>query len=622
MNNKKVVLAAAFFGMCVSVMGQAVVLNRSDVAEKDTWKLEDIYASDQAWESAFKELKDAVPGLEKFKGTLAGSGSNLLTFITTYHGLMEKLGRIHAYSHMKNDQDKSQPLYQGMNDRAGSLGTQLESVVAFFIPELLAIPDQKMEELYKQEPKLDLYRHYFKNIRRRRAHTLSAAEETLLAKAGEITSASGKVFGVWNSADIQFPTMKDENGKDVPISNGLYGKYQQSQDRRLRKDSYMGLYVPYIQNRNMLAANYSGLVKSHVFNSNARKYDNCVEAALDANTVPVKVYRNLLDAVHEHIQTLHRYVALRKHILKLDKVHDYDLRAPLASAKPQTYTWEQATQMCLDGLSPLGENYLKILKGGFSDRWVDVYETKGKRGGAYSSGAYGVHPYVLMNYNGSLGDVFTIAHEMGHSLHTWFTQSNQPFVYGDYPIFLAEVASTANEALLQDYLVKKAKTDDEKLALMNAYLDQFNGTFFRQALFAEFELKSHEMVERGEALTADKLDKLFGDLYSFYYGPDFQIDRETKSMWSRIPHFYYNFYVFQYSTSFVASNALASKILEEGKPAQKKFLAFLSSGNSKDPIETLQIAGVDMSTKEPVVRTIKRMENILDQVEALYSKSK
>ena len=620
---KKLLLISTFAGILMtgSLFGQEGVKTRSQLADQDKWKLEDIFASDQDWENAFASLKSEIPGLAKFKGTLSVSGQAMLDFLTHYHGVLQRQGLVFVYSHMRNDENKSVPLYQAMNDRARSLFSELGAATAFFEPELLAITDQEMEKLYQREPKLELYRHYFKNIRRKMAHTLSEAEETILAMAGEIGAAPGQIFGVWNSADITFPKIKNDEGVEVQLTNGLYGKYQQSTNRQLRKDSYLGLYVPYLEHRNMLAANYSALVKSHVFFSKSKKYGSSLEAALDGNTVPVEVYHNLLSAVHDQIGTLHRYVSIRKKLMNLTEVHDYDLRAPLASSEQKNYSWQEAMQMCLEGLQPLGKDYLEVLNQGFTQGWVDVYETKGKRGGAYSSGSYGVHPYVLMNYNESLGDVFTIAHEMGHALHTYYTQKNQPFVYGDYPIFLAEVASTANEALLQDYLVKKAPNTQEKLALVNAYLDQFNGTFFRQALFAEFELKSHEMVEKGEALTADKLDSLFGDLYQFYYGSDFTMDRETSAMWSRIPHFYYNFYVFQYSTSFVASNALASKIIEEGEPAQKKFLAFLSSGNTMDPVETLQLAGVDMSTSEPVVRTIKRMEKLLDLVEDL-TKSK
>jgi len=596
---------------------QPVVKMRDQVDEKDKWKLEDIFESDEAWETSFNALKEKIPTLNTYQGTMSESGKNLLAFLGELHQTQKELGLLYAYSHMRNDEDKSLPKYQAMNDRARSLWSEMGAAVSFFQPEILAIPEAEFKALMAQEKELELYGQYFYNIRRQKDHTLTASEEALLARAGEIAGAPGQIFSVWNNADIQFPTMKNEKGEEVQISNGLYGKYQQSQNRQLRKDSYLGLYQPYLQHRNTLAATYAAHVKSSVFYSRAKKYDSALAAALDVNDVPVTVYHNLLEAVHEHIDTLHRFVEIRKRLLGVDAVHDYDLRAPLAKSTQKTYPWDKAVQMCMEGLQPLGKDYVAALNKGFTNRWIDVYETKGKRSGAYSSGSYGTHPYVLMNYNDSLGDVFTLAHEMGHALHTYYTQENQPFVYGDYPIFLAEVASTANEGLLQDYLVSKAENDEEKLALIAAYLDQFNGTFFRQALFAEFELKSHQMVEKGMALTADNLDELFGEIYQFYYGPNFKLDRETKAMWSRIPHFYYNFYVFQYSTSFVASNALVAKILDEGEVAQQRFLAFLSSGSTKGPLETLKIAGVDMSTKEPVVLTIKRMEKLLDQVDAL-----
>jgi len=596
----------------------AEIQDRSKVAEKDKWKLEDIYASDDAWENDFKLLQTEIPTFSEFTGRLDESGKTLLNFIQSSHKASGKLGILYAYAHMRNDEDKSNSNYQEIYDRISSLASVFAQSVAFFEPELLSIDNVRFDQLLEEEKGLELYAQFFDNIRRAKAHTLSAKEEGILAQAGELARGPGNIFGVWNSVDIQFPKIKDENGKEVQLSKGLYGKYQQVSDRELRKNSYLGLYEPYIANRNTLAATYTANVKTHVFYSRVKNYSSSLESALDANNIPVSVYTTLLDTVHENLAPLHRYVALRKKILGLkDGVHDYDLIAPLFPSQTREIPWDEAKSMCLDGLQAMGDDYIKVLAKGFNERWIDVYETKGKRGGAYSSGAYGIHPYVLMNYNGTLYDTFTLAHEMGHALHTYYTQETQPYVYGDYPIFLAEVASTASEAILQDYLLKKATSKEEKLGLLNAFLDNYSRTFFRQAVFAEFELKSHQMVERGEALTADKMDKLFGEIYSKTYGPDFVLDRECSALWSRIPHFYYNFYVFQYSTSFVASKALASKILEEGAPAQERFLKFLKSGNTKYAIDTLKIAGVDMTTKEPVVRTIQTMDKLLDEFEKL-----
>lgn len=380
----------------------------------------------------------------------------------------------------------------------------------------------------------------------------------------------------------------------------------------------MGLYKPFLEHRNMLATNYASIIKSHLFQARARHYQSTVEAALDVNAIPATVYEQLITATRAHLEPLHRYNALRKTILNLnDGVHDYDLRAPLFTMKEKSYSWEEAKQLCLEGAQPLGEEYVQLLRKSYNEGWIDVYETKGKRTGAYSSGAYGVHPYVLMNYNGTLNDVFTLTHELGHALHTWHTINHQPFVYGDYPIFLAEVASTANEALLQRYLIDHAQNKAEKRAYLNAYLDTFSQTFYRQVLFAEFEWRTHQRVEQGEALSADKLDAMFGELYQAYHGAAFVLDRETKALWSRVPHFYYNYYVFQYSTSFVASAALVAQILKEGAPARERYMNFLKSGNSRYALDTLELAGIDMRTDTPVIQALQYMNTLLDELESL-----
>jgi len=436
--------------------------------------------------------------------------------------------------------------------------------------------------------------------------------------SGEIQASAAEIFGVWESADIKFPFIKDEDGKDIRLTNGLYGKYQQHPERRLRKDSYLGLYEPFIQNRNTLATTYGAIIKSHIFNARVRKYESTVEAALDANAVPIEVFFTLIRTANDNLAPLHRYNLLRKEILKLsDGVHDFDLRAPLFEEKPRQYSWNEAIDLCLKGVQPLGDEYISVLKDSFNSGWIDVYENRGKRTGAYSSGTYGVHPYVLMNYNGTMNDIFTLAHEMGHALHTWYTINNQPFVYGDYPIFLAEVASTTNEALLQDYLIKNSENKNEKMNYINAYLDKFSQTFYRQVLFTEFEYESHKLMEEGQAITANRLDDLFGDLYQKYHGESFLLDRETKALWSRVPHFYYNYYVFQYATSFVASSALAKNILEDGEPAKQRYLEFLKSGRSEYPIDTLKKAGTDLSTNAPTITSLQWMDQLLDMLESL-----
>ena len=593
------------------------IQTRPEIDDQYKWKLEDIFPDDQNWEKYFLQLKADLPTLAAFQGKLAESEKILIDFIRQMHTVEELLGKLYAYAHMKNDQDKSMAYYQEMYERCSSLLVEYNQSVSFFEPEILQLSEQQISSLLAREGAA-VYRHFLENILRAREHLLSTKEERLLALSGEISQSPAEVFGAWDSADIVFPEMKDENNKPVTISNGLYGKYQQSPDRRLRKESYMGLYKPFVEHRNMLATNFSAIIKSHIFHSRSRNYTSTLEAALDVNAIPVSVYHKLIESTNQNLAPLHRYNQLRKDVLQLkDGVHDYDLRAPLFSSDAKEYSWEQAKQMCIEGAIPLGSAYQDLLRQSYREGWIDVYENKGKRTGAYSSGTYGVHPYVLMNYNGTLGDVFTLTHELGHALHTWYTTNHQPFVYGDYPIFLAEVASTTNEALLQQYLIDNATSKQEKMAHLNAYLDKFSQTFYRQVLFAEFELHTHKIVEKGQALSADKLDDLFGELYQTYHGPGFKLDRETKALWSRVPHFYYNYYVFQYSTSFTASFALAAQILEEGQSAQERYLNFLKSGNSQYAIDTLIAAGVDMRTDKPVRQTLNYMSKLLDTLEEM-----
>jgi oligoendopeptidase F len=592
--------------------------SRRAIPDQFKWQVSDIYENEKVWEGDFEKVKTNIPELTKFQGTLKSSGSHLLEFIKKMQAIEETIGRLFLYAHMRNDEDKSIPQFQEMYDRTRSLLVEFSQSIAFFQPEILELSNEQLEHFLKKEKGLELYRHFLDNIYRTKKHTLNASEERLLALSGEVMSAPAEIFATWDAADIVFPKIKDEQGNEIQLTQGLYGKFQQSSDRRVRKDSYMGLYVPFIEHRNTLAVNYSSIIKSHIFNARARNYRSTVDAALDENAIPVSIYKNLVEHTRNNLDPLHRYNRIRKEILKLnDGVHDYDLRAPLFTTKEKEFSWDEAIRLCLEGMQPLGPDYMQVLEKSFKEGWIDVYENKGKRTGAYSTGSYGVHPYVLMNYNGSMSDVFTLAHEMGHALHTHYTINNQPFVYGDYPIFLAEVASTANEALLQKYLIDNSPSKKEKLAYLNAYLDKFSQTFYRQVIFAEFELRSHELVEQGQALTADKLDDLFGEIYQTYHGPDFVLDREAKALWSRVPHFYYNYYVFQYSTSFVASSALVAKIIEEGEPARDRFLDFLKSGRSQYPVGTLKQAGIDMSSEEPVLLTIRWMDRLLDELEKM-----
>ncbi|MBD3225833.1 MAG: oligoendopeptidase F [Caldithrix sp.] len=593
--------------------------SRENIPEKFKWRLEDIFERDSLWEEAFAKLKQNIQSLKSYAGKITLSAKYLLHALQHIHEAENTLGKLFAYAHMRNDEDKRINKYQDMYERVNRLLVEFNEAVSFFEPELLSLNEVRLQKYYTDEPGLKVYSHLFHDIRRKGAHTLSEKEEKLLALSGEVQKSNAEVFATWEAADIIFPEMTDENGEQIPISNATYNRYQQHPDRRLRKDSYLGLYKPFLEHRHMLATNLSGIIKSHVFNASARHYPATLEAALDVNNIPVSIYTTLIDSTRKQLSSLHRYNTLRKQILQPDDehLHDYDLRAPLFSTSSEEYSWDRAQSLCLKSTEPLGKDYNDNLRSAFNSGWIDVYENKGKRTGAYSSGTYGVHPYVLMNYNNTIGDVFTLAHEMGHAMHTFYTTNNQPFVYGDYPIFLAEVASTANEALLQKYLIDHAEDDQQKGAYLNAYLDKFSQTFYRQIIFAEFEWRAHQLIEEGQALTADRLDQLFGDIYKEYHGPEFKLDRETNALWSRVPHFYYNYYVFQYATSFVASTALVKQILEEGEPAQTRYLNFLKSGSSKYPIETLQEAGVDMRTEKPIIQTIEWMDQLLDEMDAL-----
>jgi oligoendopeptidase F len=589
---------------------------RSEIPKTYQWKLEDIFLNDDLWERSYAIVQDSIPHLGAMQGKVGSSATHLALFLKKMNQTEETIGKLYAYAHMKNDEDKTVPQYQEQYDRMGRLLVEYNQTVSFFEPELLKMDQSVLQAFIDELDELKIYRHYLNNIYRMKAYTLSPEEERIIALSGEVLSAPAVLFDVWENADMELPKIVDEKEKTIQLTQALYGKFQQSPNRKIRKDSYKKLYKPFMANRNMLAQNYAAIVKSHIFNSRARGYKSALEAALHVNNISEGIYNNLIVSTRANLAPLHRYHALRKKALNLnDGVHDYDMRAPLFESETKSYTWEKAIELCLKGMEPLGEDYVKNLKKGFSSGWIDVYENKGKRSGAYSSGAYGVHPYVLMNYNETLNDVFTLAHEMGHALHTWYTIKHQPFVYGDYPIFLAEVASTANEALLQKYMIDNAASDKEKLSYLNAYLDSFALTFYRQVLFAEYEQRSHVLVEQGQALTADKLDHLFGSIYQDYHGKDFVLDRETKALWSRVPHFYYNYYVFQYSTSFVASMALVAAIFDEGQPAVNRYLDFLKSGRSKYAIDVLHEAGVDMTSAKPIEAALKLMNKLLDEVE-------
>ncbi|AIE59353.1 oligoendopeptidase F [Bacillus methanolicus] len=593
---------------------------RNEIPVEETWRLEDIFATDDEWEKEFEEVKKLIPGINRYKGKLGENADELYNALTFQDQLLERLGKLYTYAHMRYDQDTTNSFYQGMDDRIKNLYSQAASALAFIVPEILSIEEQKVAAFLEEKEELRLYKHALEEINLQRPHVLSAEQEALLAEAAEVMNASSNTFGMLNNADLVFPSIKDENGEEVEVTHGRYIRFLESSDRRVRKDAFMAVYSTYGKYRNTFASTLSGTVKKDNFNARVRKYNSARHAALAANNIPESVYDNLVNTINDNLHLLHRYVKLRKKVLGLDKLHMYDLYTPLVKDVKMEITYEEAKEIIVKGLAPLGEDYVNVLKEGFENRWVDVRENKGKRSGAYSSGAYGTNPYILMNWQDNVNNLFTLAHEFGHSVHSYFTRKNQPYPYGNYSIFVAEVASTCNEALLNDYLLKTIDDEKKRLYLLNHYLEGFRGTVFRQTMFAEFEHLIHQKAQNHEPLTADTLTKEYYELNKKYFGlEDIEIDEEIGLEWARIPHFYYNYYVYQYATGFSAATALSKQILEEGEPAVSRYIEFLKAGSSDYPIEVLKKAGVDMTSPKPIEEACKVFEEKLNEMESLLS---
>ncbi|MCH1626230.1 oligoendopeptidase F [Fredinandcohnia quinoae] len=594
--------------------------SRKEIAEQDTWRLEDIYETDKVWENEFTEVKNMIPKISDFQGKLTTSADVLYEALAYQDSILERIGKLYTYAHMRYDQDTTNSTYQGMHDRAINLYTQVGSALSFITPEILAAEEEKIKSFLQEKEELKVYEQALDDINRARPHVLSAKEEALLAEASEVMDASSNTFGMLNNADLTFPTIKDENGEEVEITHGRFIRFLESEDRRVREEAFKKVYETYDHYKNTFGSTLSGTVKKDNFYARVRNYQSARESALSTNNIPESVYDNLVNTVNDHLHLLHRYVDLRKKVLGVDELHMYDLYTPLVKDVKMEVKYEEAKDYILKGLEPLGEDYLNVLKEGFDNRWVDVHENKGKRSGAYSSGAYGTNPYILMNWQDNVNNLFTLAHEFGHSVHSYYTRNNQPYVYGDYSIFVAEVASTCNEALLNHYLLKTIDDDQKRLYLLNHYLEGFRGTVFRQTMFAEFEHIIHTRAQEGEALTPDLLSEIYYDLNKKYFGTNIVIDDEIGLEWSRIPHFYYNYYVFQYATGFSAAAALSKQILEEGQPAVERYINnFLKAGSSDYPIEVLKNAGVDMTTSEPIKEALKIFEETLNEMEKLLS---
>ena len=592
------------------------IRSREEIPMEDKWATEDMYATDEAWEQELASVAEDQKVLVGFAGHLGESGEKLYGYLEKMEQVNEKASLLANYCMRMSDQDTRNATYQAMVGKFMSVIVALGAACSFETPEIMAISEETLEGFYAACPKLERYRRYLTNARRMKEHTLSAAEEKLLAAAGEMANAPDTIYGSFADADIKFPDAVDSKGEKHPLSQGTFVSLEESPDRELRKSAYENLYHTFGDFKNTAASILNAQNKQLKFFADARKYPSAFEAALHRTEVPTSVYLNLIEAVHQNLDKMHRYVRLRKKLLGVDELHFYDIYTPLLSDVDKKIPFAEAKQTVYDALHPMGEEYRAILKEGFANRWIDVYQNQGKRSGAYSAGA-AVHPYVLLNYTGTLDSQFTLAHEMGHALHSYLSNKTQNPIDADYVIFVAEVASTCNEALLMEYLLGKTTDKKERAYLINHFLDQFKGTIYRQTMFAEFELNIGKMVAQGQTLTADALCAEYKRLNELYYGPDMVVDDEIAMEWARIPHFYYNYYVFQYATGYSAAIALSRKILNEGEAAVKDYIGFLSGGCSKSPIDLLKGAGVDMTSPEPVNQALALFGQLLDEMEEL-----
>ncbi len=604
--------------MTTATPPNATPRKRAEVPAEHTWNLASIYPTDAAWEQDFQRVVAMLPQLRQFAGTLGSSAKTLLDALTARDTAGQMLEHVFVYAHMRMDEDTTNSTYQALMDRATTLWSDFGAATAFITPEILAIPQAQLDVFLAAEPKLQVYRHAFDEINRMRPHVLSADMEGLLAQATEMGATAGHVFQMLSDADLKFPNVNDEHGQPVPLTQANYvQRFLRNHDRRVRQDAFAAVLEMYGAYNNTFAAMLAAQVKRDIFFARARHFGSALEAALDPNNIPTSVYTNLIETVHRNLPTLHRYLRLRQRLLGLDKLHMYDLYVPMVREVEYHVPYAEAQEQVAQAMGPLGAEYVQALRTGLGSRWVDVYENVGKRSGAYSSGAYGTQPFILMNYQDTLDDMFTLAHELGHSMHSLFTRRTQPYPYGDYTIFVAEVASTLNEALLTNHLLQRTTDRALRMYLLDHAMENYRTTLYRQTLFAEFEQQAHARAEAGEALTPELLDGIFKALNDLYYGPAVQVDDLIQYEWSRIPHFYSSFYVYQYATGISASAALAQQILTQGEPATRRYLRFLSSGSSEYSIDLLRGAGVDLASPEPVQAALDTFARYIDEMERL-----
>ena len=596
------------------------VPERSTIPENFKWNLEAIYPTFEDWQKKLDEVATEIEAIKNYSGKLGEGSSTLLAFIKDDEKLSLELNKLYVYANMKSHEDLRETKPMELAGLAETLLVKYGAAVAFFEPEILALPQEYINDCIKNEHELTRYEFFFRKLLREKEHVLSQEFEELLARVGELKAVPENAFTLLTDADIKFPDIQDEEGNTVELSEERWYKFSRSTNREIRKNAFTGIYGTYEKYKNSIGALYSGSVKGDMFYANTRKYKSCLDMALFGENVPESVYSHVVDTARNYSEKLmHRLVHLRKKVLGLDEFHYYDLNAPISSEPEDEITFDEAVEMALNALAPLGEDYIAAFKQGVSERWIDIYENKGKRKGAYSWGSYGTNPYVLMNYNGTLHDVFTLVHEMGHSLHSYYSRKNQPQVYADYTILLAEVASTTNEALLLEYLLKNSEGVERKKWLLDYYYNMVRTTFFRQAMFADYERQTHEYVEAGNVLTPDYLNNLWRELNAKCYGPEMVIDPELCVEWARIPHFYSAFYVYKYSTGFTAANAFASSILNHEEGAVSRYLKFLQSGGSDYSLNILRRAGVDLTSAEPFERTMKFFEQRLNEGDEVWT---
>ncbi|WP_283689353.1 oligoendopeptidase F [Clostridium perfringens] len=589
---------------------------RDEIPESDKWRIDKIYETPAKWNEELNKLKEEAPKLKDFEGKL-GNKEDLKAFLLLNEKLSRKLGKLYVYAHMRSHEDTSNPEMQSLVNKIDPYSAEFSSYTAYFVPEILSLKEGTIENFINEDKDLKQYKIYFEMILNEKPHILSKEVESVLASVSDCLGAPESIYSMLTNSDMTFGEIVDESGRKVELTEGNYSSFIKSKDRKVREAAFKLLFGTYKKYENTLATSLTSSIKNFVFESKTRKYNSSLEASLKPNNIPVEVYYNALKTVDGNIEALHRYVRIKKRLLNLEEIHMYDLYVPVIECKKEHLEYKDAISLVEEGLKPLGKEYLDIFNEGINEGWIDVYENKGKRSGAYSWGSYDTMPYVLLNYNYELNDASTLAHEMGHSIHSYYTRKTQPYIYGDYSLFCAEVASTTNEILLIHHLIEKETDKNKKLYLINQELEQIRTTVFRQLMFAEFELKTHEAIETGESLTSEVLCKMWKDINIKYFGEDMNVDEEISIEWARIPHFYSDFYVYQYATGYAAASSFANSILSKGEEAVEKYKGFLKAGGSMYPIDTLKMAGVDMTTSKPLKDTLDRFNELLDMLEEI-----